>query len=311
MPRQWFGLVMVAAGGALVVFGGVKMHAVGSVGSMRMGRGVRARVGVSLREKRGSALDLEVGGDLTGLPAGSVRYLTREDLEALPQASYAVEEDANFSGTVHVRGVELATLAREFAAGSEKALIVAVCADLYRGHYPPGYVQAHRPLLVLEINGEAPAGWPKSREGSAAMGPYLISHPHFTPSFKTLGNDEEAQIPWGVVRLEFRDEEAVFGQIAPRGAKADDAAVQAGYRIARENCLRCHGPSSYGRLKGQLNWAGIAFFVDASPKEFAAYVRNPKSVVKTAEMPGNPRYDEATLQALMAYFRAFLAKKTS
>src|ERR1700740_2255118 len=105
MPRQWFWLVMVAAGGALVVFGGVKMHAVGSVGLTRMGRGVRARVEVSLREKRGSALDLEVGGDLAGLSAGSVRYLTRKDLEALPQVSYAVEEDANFSGTVRVRGV--------------------------------------------------------------------------------------------------------------------------------------------------------------------------------------------------------------
>ena len=143
------------------------------------------------------------------------------------------------------------------------------------------------------------------------MGPYLISHPHFAPGSRTLGHEEEAQIPWGVVRLEFRNEQAMFGEIAPRGPRADEAAVQAGYRIARENCLRCHGPSSYGRLKGQLNWAGIAFFVDASPKEFAAYVRDPKSVVKTAEMPGNPGYDDATMQALIAYFRTFFAKKTS
>jgi mono/diheme cytochrome c family protein len=111
-----------------------------------------------------------------------------------------------------------------------------------------------------------------------------------------------------VVRLEFRNEQAVFGGIAPRGANAEDPAVQAGYGIARQNCLRCHGPAGNGRLKGQLNWAGIAFFVDASPKDFAAYVRNPKSVVKTAQMPGNPGYDDATLEALMAYFRTFLEK---
>ncbi len=268
--------------------------------------------GTNLRETRSSELDLEVGGELAGLPAGTVRYLTREDLKALPQVSYRVTDDANFSGAVQISGVELEVLARALGAGGERALIVAVCGDLYRAHYPRAYVETHRPVLVLEINGRGPAGWPK-RKGSTdlGLGPYLISHPQFTAGFKILGNEEEAQIPWGVVRLEFRNEETVFAGIAPRGAGADDPKVQAGYRIARQNCLRCHGPASYGRLKGQLNWAGIAFFVDASPKDFAAYVRNPKTVVKTAEMPGNPGYDDATVGALIAYFRTFLAKGKS
>jgi mono/diheme cytochrome c family protein len=262
-----------------------------------------------LRETRGSELDLEVGGELAGLPVGVVRYLTREDLKAMPQVSYRVTDDANFDGAVQVSGVELEVLAQKLGAGGEKAVIVAVCGDLYRAHYTRAYVEAHRPVLVLEINGKAPEGWPK-RKGSTGLGlgPYLISHPQFTPSFKILGNEEEAQIPWGVVRLEFRSEETVFAGIRPRGANADEPKVQAGYQIARQNCLRCHGPASFGRLKGQLNWAGIAFFVDASPKDFAAYVRNPKTVVKTAEMPGNPGYDDATVEALIAYFRTFLPK---
>ena len=262
-----------------------------------------------LRETRSSALDLEVGGELAGLPAGVVRYLTREDLKAMPQVSYRVTDDANFDGAVQISGVELGILARALGAGGEKALIVAVCGDLYRAHYSRAYVEAHRPVLVLEINGKGPAGWPKRKDGSGSgLGPYLISHPQFTPSFKILGNEEEAQIPWGVVRLEFRNEKTVFAGIAPRGASADDPTVQAGYQIARQNCLRCHGPASFGRLKGRLNWAGIAFFVDASAKDFAAYVRNPRTVVKTAEMPGNPGYDDATVEALIAYFRTFLSK---
>jgi len=265
-----------------------------------------------LRETRSSELDLEVGGESAGLPAGAVRYVTREVLKAMPQVSYRVTDDANFDGAVQISGVELEVLAQKLGAGGEKAVIVAVCGDLYRAHYPRAYVEAHRPVLVLEINGKAPAGWPKRKESAGmGMGPYLISHAQFTPSFKILGNEEEAQIPWGVVRLEFRDEETVFAGIAPRGANADDPKEQVGYGIARQNCLRCHGPASYGRLKGQLNWAGIAFFVDASPKDFAAYVRNPKSVVKTAEMPGNPGYDDATVEALIAYFRTFLAKGKS
>jgi mono/diheme cytochrome c family protein len=262
-----------------------------------------------LREKRSSGLDLEVGGDLAGLPAGSLRYIAREDLKALPQVTYTVTGDANFGGALEVRGVELEVLAREFAGSGEMALIVAVSGDLYRAHYPQSYVQAHRPVLVMEIAGQGPASWPKSKEGSgSAMGPYLISHPHFTPSFKVLGNEEEAQIPWGVVRLEFRNEEAIFGEIVPRAVNAGEADVQAGYRIARQNCLRCHGPASYGRLKGQISWSGIAFFADSSPREFAAYVRNPRSVAQYAQMPGNPAYDDATVGALIAYFRTFLVK---
>jgi len=300
-------VLAVVASLTLVVLGGLRAWAFDGA-LIRVDQGARARTGLNLREKRGSALDLEVGGDLAGVPAGSVRYLSREDLEALPQVSYMVTDDANFSGPVQVRGVELGILAREFAAGGEKALVVALCGDLYRAHYSQAYVLAHRPLLVLEINGAGPSGWPKSK-GASSMGPYLISHSHFTPSFRIFAHDEEAQIPWGVVRLEFRSEEAVFGGIAPRGPSAGDAGVQAGFRIARENCLRCHGPSSFGRLKGQINWAGIAFFADASPSEFTAYMRNPRSVAPSAQMPGNPEYDDPTTRALIAYFETFIAKK--
>jgi mono/diheme cytochrome c family protein len=263
-----------------------------------------------LHETRGSPLDLEIVGDLAGQPPGAVRYLAREDLRALPQVSYTVTDDGNFSGAVQVRGVELEVLAREFAAVGEKALVVAVCDDLYQASYPRTYIQAHRPVLVLEISGEGPAGWPKSREGSgSAMGPYLISHPHFTPSFKILGHEDEAQIPWGVVRLEFQNEETYFSAIAPRGANASDPAVQAGYRIAQQNCLRCHGPADHGRLKGKITWFGIALFAQTSPRDLANYVRNPQRVTQYAQMPGNPSYDEATMQALIAYFRSVYAQE--
>jgi cytochrome c1 len=38
-------------------------------------------------------------------------------------------------------------------------------------------------------------------------------------------------------------------------------------------------------------------------------VRNPQSKNPHAQMPGNPRYDDATLQALTAYFRTFTSEK--
>lgn len=252
---------------------------------------------------RTSPLDLELGGDLVGLAAGAKRYVSRQDLLALPQVSYTVTDDLNFDGSTAVRGVELELLARTFAAEGEKALIVATCVDLFRAHYPRTYVQAHRPLLVLEINGRDPDAWPKSKE-ALPMGPYVISHPHFTPSFKTLAQEDEAQIPWGVIRLEFRNEKKLLDSIAPVGPTSGEPAVQAGYRIAQQFCLHCHF-SGTEPLKGKWTWAAIGMMAASAPSQFAAYVRNPRGKAQYAEMPAYPNYDDATLQALTSYFRAF------
>jgi mono/diheme cytochrome c family protein len=252
---------------------------------------------------RTSPLDLELGGDLVGLALGAKRYVSRQDLLALPQVSYTVTDDLNFNGSTGLRGVELELLARTFAAEGEKALVVVTCVDLFRAHYPQAYVQAHQPLLVLEINGQGPDAWPKSREG-LPMGPYVISHPHFIPSFKTLSQEDEAQIPWGVLRLEFRNEKKLLDSIAPVGPTSGEPAVQAGYRIAQQLCLHCHSTGTEP-LKGKWTWAAIGMMAASAPSQFAAYVRNPRGTAQYAEMPAYPNYDDATLEALTSYFRTF------
>jgi len=98
------------------------------------------------------------------------------------------------------------------AAKPESDLVVAICDDLYRANYPRSYIEAHHPFLVLKVNGKPPSGRPKNFEAHRYdMGPHMISHPRFTPSFKILAHSDETQIPWGVVRIEFRDEKQVFG----------------------------------------------------------------------------------------------------
>jgi mono/diheme cytochrome c family protein len=263
-----------------------------------------------LRHERSSLLDLEVAGDLSGLPLAAAGFVSREDLLRLPQVTYVVSDDSNFKGSTEVRGVSLDVLARAISSDGDKSMVVAVCDDLYRAHYPQAYIQAHHPLLVLEINGRPPADWPKSKDGSgASLGPYLISQPPFTPSFKILSHQDEPQIPWGVLRLEFRNEQTLLSDVAPRGATAENPTVQAGYRIAQQNCWRCHGPETEGPQKGKLTWGGIALFAATSPVNFANYVRNPQKLSKLAEMPGNPNYDDATMRALIAYFRFFFPQE--
>jgi mono/diheme cytochrome c family protein len=257
-------------------------------------------------EKRQLASDLEVSGALFGLPVESTRYIARDELLATPQVNFTVTDDTNFTGPTKIRGVRLDELARHLAASPAADMVVAICDDGYRANYPQAYLAAHHPVLVLDVNGKPPAGWPKdSQEHKFDMGPYMISNPRFAPSFKVLSHSDEAQIPWGVVRIEFRDEKIVFGAIEPRGSQAPAPSVQAGFAIAKQNCFRCHNSGREGGQKSGVPWESLGALAAAKPKEFAAYVRNPQAKNSQAQMPGNPQYDGETLKALTDYFRTF------
>jgi mono/diheme cytochrome c family protein len=261
---------------------------------------------ITLHQARVSPSDLEVAGELAGVTPGTTRYITRDDLLALPQVEYTVNDDANFAGTTKVSGVPLEELIRQLGASPQSDLVVAICDDQYRAHYTRAYMTAHHPLLVLKINGQPSERWPKDAEGHGYdLGPYLISHPKFTPAFKILAQEDEAQIPWGVVRLEFRNEKSVLGAITPRGPRANEPLVQAGYRIAQQNCFRCHNMGREGGLKSGHPWLVLSAWATASPEYFGGYVRDPKKKNPHAEMPGNPGYDDVTIRALSAYFQTF------
>jgi len=259
-----------------------------------------------LHTTRTSPLDLELGGELDGLPTGTTRYLTREDLLKMPQSTYTVTDDANFRGSTEISGVPLEELTKHLGAAPQSDMVVAICDDQYRANYPRSYVEAHHPLLVLNINGKPPSGWPKDSEGLGMdMGPFLISHPKFVPSFRILSHQDEPQIPWGLVRLEFRNEKMVYAAISPRGLHSSDTSVRDGYRIAQQNCFRCHNMGSEGGTKAGHPWLVLSSWATTLPEYFAAYVRNPHSKNPQANMPGNPGYDDKTIAALTAYFRTF------
>jgi mono/diheme cytochrome c family protein len=260
---------------------------------------------VQLSTKRTSPSDLELGGDLVGVPPHSTRYIAREQLLALSQVTYTVTNDANFSGPTKISGVTLDELIQVLTAKPQSELAIAICSDKYEAHYPRAYIEAHHPVLVLKINGKDPADWPKAPESGADMGPYLISSPDFKPSFKILSHEDEPQIPWGVVRLEVQSEAVVFNAIRPRLPGAASPEVQDGFRIAQQNCFRCHNSGDEGGAKAQRPWTVLATWAQASPEYFAAYIHDPKSKNVASQMPGFPNYDAATLHALTEYFQTF------
>src|SRR5262244_3928388 len=82
---------------------------------------VSTPVALNLRTERSSPLDLEVGGEIRGVPAGSTRYLTRRDLTTLPQTSAHISDDPNFAKPVRILGIYLEDLAESLAAAGDSA----------------------------------------------------------------------------------------------------------------------------------------------------------------------------------------------
>jgi len=210
--------------------------------------------------------------------------------------------DSNFPAPAQVSGVALEQVRR--LLGADADMVVAICKDGYRSNYPAYYVAAHHPVLVLTVNGKSQEGWPKAENG-AELGPYVIANPSFTPSFKVLSHTDEAHIPFQVVRLDFRNESEVFGAIAPHGNFAPGSPVMDGYRIAQQNCYRCHNMGAEGGHMASLAWPVLAAMAKGSPEFFAKYVRNPQALNPHSKMAASPGYDDQTIAALRAYFVTF------
>jgi cytochrome c2 len=259
-----------------------------------------------LHATRQTATDLEVAGEIPGVAAGTVQFISYADLLRLPQVTYTVSDDSNFPTPARISGVTLEQLRRSL--GSDADLVVAICEDKYRANYPASYLSAHHPVLVLTVNGKSQADWPKTHDGGS-LGPYVISHASFIASFEVDSHKDEAQIPFQVVRLDFRSESQVFGAIAPPGSFAPGSPVMNGYRIAQQNCYRCHNVGEEGGHMASIPWLVIAALAKGDPEFFARYVRNPQAVSPQNKMPANPEYDDQTIAALRAYFSTFAAGK--
>jgi cytochrome c2 len=257
-----------------------------------------------LHSQRSAPGDLEVGGDLANVPPGATRYVRYEDLLRLPQETYTVSDDSNFQKKTQIGGVALTELAQKLGESPQSTLIVAICYDKYRTNYPVDYVAVHHPLLVLRINGKLREQWPHSAEGGS-LSPYVISHPFFKPAFKVLSHEDEPQIPYGVTRIEFRRQSVVFGAIEPRGEWPVNSPVKQGYIIARQDCFRCHNMGAQGGTLAGRSWLKLAARAAADDTRFKQTIHDPASVTPGAKMPAHGDYDDATLNALAAYFKTF------
>jgi hypothetical protein len=255
---------------------------------------------LTLMSQRSSPQDLEVSGDVPGLPAGASRFISYAALSQLSQVSYTVHNDENFSGPVLLSGVSLDALLAALGVDGKDQLIAATSTDAYEGHYTTAYRGAHDPFLVLRIDGKEPAQWKPGPDGEKYT-PYVISQPAFTPAFHVLAHKDMAQIPYGVTGLKLYSEKSTLAALQPHSG---GAAAMEGYRIAVQNCLRCHRAGNIGGSKSPFEWPQMAMIAQGNAAAFGKYVVRPNAVNPEANMPPNPEYDAATIGALTAYFQS-------
>lgn len=252
-----------------------------------------------LHASRQAPTDLQVGGN---------QFVAYQDLLRLPQVIFTTSDDSNFPVPVKVSGVALDQLRSSLDGKGDT--VVALCADGYRSNYPAVYLAAHHPVLVLTVNGKPQQDWPKTHDGGE-LGPYVVANPNFAPSFKVLSHSDEAQIPFRVVRIDFREASQVFGAIAPHGDFAPGSPVMNGFKIAQQNCYRCHNMGEEGGHMASIPWPVLGAMAKGSPEFFAKYVRNPQALNPRSKMAASPEYDDQTMAALEAYFSIFAGEGQS
>jgi mono/diheme cytochrome c family protein len=263
-----------------------------------------------LTSRRDHSTDLEITGLVDGVPPGESRFISYASLSSLPKVTFVLKHDDNFAElpveSAMVSGVDLEVLAKTVGARPDAELISAVCADGYTAPFPTEAIHAHHPVLVLTMDGLPLDVWAEKNQ-KPDLGPYLITYDNFVPAFHVLSHSDFAQSPAQLVRLDFttsKQQAEAFAPIAD-ASHSITPQVQDGYLISQQNCFRCHNSGPYGGTKSGKSWQKLAKLAKKDPAEFQAWVRNPKSVDPDSKMPPNPKYDQATLDALTAYFQDF------
>ncbi|WP_213803709.1 hypothetical protein [Granulicella sp. dw_53] len=276
----------------------------------RVSKVAAAEGGSLLHATRESRTDLEVSWPASSGSAAVHGFVTYKDLLGLPQVTATKDENVTVlwhTTGVKVTGVAVEDLERRLKVPAGEDLLMARCTDGYVGMLPAAYVAAHRPILVLAIDGVPLGEWAR-KAGKMDLGPYMISYADFVPTGQVLAHKENAQIPFGVVELEFKRSQAVFGPITPAAKFGEGSPERAGFAIAKQNCMRCHNAGPYGGIKAGWSWETLTLVAKTDGATFTKYVHDPVSVNAKAQMPGNPKYDDETVAALRAYF-ASLAKE--
>jgi len=259
---------------------------------------------LDLHAERSSPLDLAITGKLSGVPAGTTRYLHWADLGNLPTRRLTLQRAFGLDA-VQVTVLFLSDLRAAIPHAPGADTLLATCSDGYASVYRDDFIAAYRPFLILAINGVAPSGWPPPGI-NYQIAPHVISiAAEVVPAVAPL-MDGAHKRPWGVVQLEFASYAERFGgAYRERWAGLSPRAV-AGRDLWINSCASCHqGPGRiFGGTKSDRPFEALVALALGDAGYFRQYVRDPKSKVPGATMEPHPHYTDDQLAALIAFITA-------
>lgn len=254
--------------------------------------------------QRGSPFDLALTGRLVGVPRGETRYVSWEELRALPNAQ--VRLDGEFAkGPETLTVVFLSDLWKALPALPGADTILATCTDGYAGVYTSDFIGRFRPFLVLEIDGKGPRDWPPP--GLAFNpGPYAVTVSEDLVPAAAHFLDIEHKKPWNVTTIEIASYAERFKGIYSGNWASIGPAAQSGREIWVNSCASCHsGPTgAFGGTKSGRPFKVIAAYAAYYRPYFTKYVRDPKSLVPCAKMEAHPGYTDEQMDNLIAFITA-------
>jgi hypothetical protein len=252
---------------------------------------------------RQSDTDLRVGGRLAeGL---TNIFIPHAQLRAHAKTvTLTVTNDLALKRAAKLTGLYLDDLWSLLPARPEAGVLFATCTDKYHAWFTREYARDHRPILVLEIDGQPPAHWPKAASG-ISMAPYYVAYESFVPKESIAGQLEHARYPYGVEGVEFRSADESLSRVLIPNASGP---VLDGQRLALRECLSCHFHEDVGGTMSARPWIILATWAKADANYFRKYVLAPRSVQPASKMPGFPDFNGEALDALVSYFRQFPPK---
>ena len=204
--------------------------------------------------------------------------------------TYTVNDDPNFAPATKISGVPLEELART----ARRAPRIAIGGGDLRRQVP-------RKLSAgLHCGASSAAGaereWraarrlaERSRNAEVRYGAVhdLASEVHAELQDVWL-TAMRRRFPGAWCGSNFATKKRCWARLLRAGRTRTMTRCRQGYRIAQQNCFRCHNMGSEGGQKSGRPWLVLAAWANADPDYFASYVRDPKKRIEHAEMPGNP-----------------------
>jgi mono/diheme cytochrome c family protein len=145
-------------------------------------------------------------------------------------------------------------------------------------------------------------GWEPIGRRQVNPGPYYLVW-----KGEDQGDLETYPRPYMIRTIEISSFEHTFPRTVPTGLPDDDPA-QRGFRIFREQCLRCHAINQQGGKVGPELNVPQSIIEYRPEKQIRAYIRKP-STFRYGNMPENPHLTDEDLDGLIAYFRAMSERK--